>query len=218
MKRLVVGVVVLVALLLVLDVLARLWVERRIEDRTEAHLHGVGAVDAGVSSFPFLGRLAVAGEVSHVTLRLDDVTGAGIDLSQIRLSVDGMVFDRGSLVSGDRVEVESVDRVTVRITITDRALSEATRVSIALDDDQARVTAAGRTVTARVRVVDGRIRFAVEPLPVVSVALPTADVLPCEPTVEIEPRQLVLVCEADELPPRVIEAIGEVVATETPGG
>jgi hypothetical protein len=156
----------------------------------------------------------VAGEVSNVTLRLDDVTGAGIDIAQLRLSVDGTVFDRRSLVSGDRVEVESIDRVTVRLALTDRALSEATGVSIALDDDEARVTAAGRTVTARVRIVDGRIRFGVDPLPEVSVELPTADVLPCEPTAEVEPRQLVLVCEADELPPRVVEAIGEVIATE----
>lgn len=214
MRRLVIALLALVGLLVVLDVAARLWVERRIEDRAEARLHAVGSVDASVASFPFLGRLVVAGEVSHVTLRLHDVAEAGIPIAQLELDVDGTVFDRGSLLSGDRVEVESIDEVEIRAIVTDRALSELTNADVSIDEDEVRVTAAGRTVVARTRVVEGEVVFQVDPLPALRVPVPDADVLPCEPRVELEARQLVLACTAEELPPRLVQAIGEVVAGE----
>lgn len=215
MRKLIVAVAILIGLALVADLLSRMWVEHRLEERVAANISGVSQVDASIESFPFLGRLAWKGEVTRSRLVLHDVVGVGgIDLAELRLEVDGARFDRASLFRGDRVELKEISRVEVTALITDRTLAAITHVGVVLAPNVVRITAAGKTVTARVEASKGRLRFHADGLPAVTLALPTAEVLPCVPDVQVLDRQLRLRCTATELPPYVLDAVSTLATNQ----
>ena len=131
MRRLLVTVGVFVAFLLlylVLDVVAKGFVEGRVE---EEFVNGdrVDVEDASfvIDSFPFLGRLGAYGEVS-ATLELEGVRERGVTVDQFRLEVDGLVFDRVSAFNG-QVEVTDIDEATTSISLSESTIAELVGVS-----------------------------------------------------------------------------------------
>ncbi len=213
MRRLIVGLAILVGLAVVGDLAARLWVERRVEDRAAAHLPSVREVDASVESFPFLGRLLWSGDVPHSRLVLRDVTGVGINVAEVRLEIDGATFDRRSLVRGDRVQLVDVDRVRLSVRVSDRALSRVLGSVVQLAPAGVQVRTGGGVVEAQLRVDDRRLVFGLAGVPAQSVPLPSADVLPCEPQIDVQERAVELSCAIADLPPLVLDAVGALAAT-----
>ncbi|MET0148648.1 MAG: hypothetical protein ABW310_05805, partial [Acidimicrobiales bacterium] len=149
MRRLLVTVGVLVAFLLlylVLDVVAKGFVEGRVE---EEFVNGdrVDVEDASfvIDSFPFLGRLGAYGEVS-ATLELQGVRERGVTVDQFRLDVDGLVFDRVSAFNG-QVEVTDIDEATTSISLSESTIAALVGVPVDIAADGT-VTAGGVTVQA----------------------------------------------------------------------
>ena len=97
MRKLVVTLgllLVLLLVLIVLDVVAKGFVEARVEDefRNGGRIQ-VEEVDFAIDSFPFLLRLGAQGEVS-ATLHLGGIEERGVSVDAFDIEVDGLVFDR----------------------------------------------------------------------------------------------------------------------------
>lgn len=208
MRRLLVTVGVLLAFLLlylVLDVVAKGFVEGRVEDE---FVNGdrVEVEDASfvIDSFPFLGRLGAYGEVS-ATLELDGVLERGVTVDQFRLEVDGLVFERVSAFDG-QVEVTDIDEATTSISLSESTIAALVGVPVDIAADGT-VTAGGLTVQAAMAGDDLVLAGAgAEP---VTVPLRLGRFLPCPPTVVVADQQVTLTCVTDTLPPIVNRVIGE---------
>lgn len=198
------GVVVVV--LVVGDLLARAYVETGVEASLREELHDVGSVDADISSFPFVGRIIVGGEVRRVRFTLTDVGGHELPVAALRLTVDGLRFDRSSLVNHSRLRVTGVDSVRVTAVVSADAMEALLGPAAGALD-----LAEG----ASVRIAGGRVELPGG----LSIPVPPVELLPCDASATIVERSLVFECVADRLPAIVVAAIGSVDLREelTPG-
>lgn len=196
----------------VADLLARRYVEGQIVASTEQELRELAGVDAEISSFPFLGRIALFGSVDRLELRLDEILGRGVDVATLELRIDGLRLDRSSLLETNQVRITAIDSARLTANISEEALNAVVPVPgvrIDLVDDAVELTVAGRTVTAGIEVSDGRLTFRPpDPVPDVSLPLPSSELLPCRVSGRVRQDRLELTCVTDRLPQIVVDAIG----------
>ena len=116
----------LLLVLVVLDVVAKGFVEARVEDefRNGGRIQ-VEDADFAIDSFPFLARMAAFGEVS-ATLHLEGIQERGVTIDAFDLEVDGLVFDRVSAFNGD-VQVTDLDQATTTVTLSEGTIADARR-------------------------------------------------------------------------------------------
>ncbi|MBA2280174.1 MAG: LmeA family phospholipid-binding protein [Acidimicrobiia bacterium] len=205
MKKLLVLGILLVAALAVADLLAQAYVEDQVEASAESELEGIGGVQSEISSFPFLGRIAFGGEVSHLELVLTDVVGRGIPVAELRLDIDGLRFDRGTLLESNRLRITGVGRVAVVAVVTRDELAE-----VLGDAARSVELIEGTTLTVR----DGAIGLPGG----FSLPLPSSELIPCDASATIDDEEVVLRCESDRLPTIIVEAVGSVDLREQLGG
>jgi hypothetical protein len=212
--RFVLVLLLLVGLLALADVGARAYSESNIEEAIRDHSDAIVAVDASIDSFPFVGRLVASGGVPHVDLHLTELAGAELaDIAEVRLQVDGMHLDRGVLLDDGRVRITGVDAVRVTAVIALDRLQELARAvgaDLRAVDDALELTFSGRTLAVTVAIADGLVTLTADPLPPISVPVPSVSILPCAPDGTIVRGRLELACRSDRLPALVVEAIGSV--------
>lgn len=167
-------------------------------------------VDAGISSFPFVGRLLVAGRVGHVRLAAAGVrvgpSGASvIDIESIVVDAHDVTVDRDQLVGHRRVVLTGVGHGDVRAIVTGAAISSAVGVPVTLADNAARVLFHGATITARVEFRGGAVVIGIAGASL-RVPLPNVPLMPCQPTATVFGDRVVLTCSFDRIPPEMIGA------------
>jgi hypothetical protein len=213
LKKLLVVLVVLVLVLVVADFLARSYVERQVETAAASELEGVGSVEAEVGSFPFVPRLAASGEVSSFTLHMEDVVDQNVELAELTVDVDGIELDRGALFGDSRVEITDVDQATVSAVIDESVLddfAEQFGVDVRLVPGGVEVSALGQTATVDARIENRELVIDAAGLVSIRFPLPSTDVVPCDFSAEILDGRVEVTCTSDELPPRLVEAIGSI--------
>lgn len=208
MRKLGIAVAILIVVLIGADIATRLWVQQQMATAISDNVEGVRHVRASISSFPFIGRLAVNGSISHVEIHLDGVTARPVDLSELRASVDGAVLKRGDLFDG-HITVTKVTNVDLGAVFTDDDLTRASGVPVRVRPDGVTVTVAGHDVTVHVAVSGRSIQLSAAGVSA-SVPLPSTDFLPCTPAPHLGDGKAVLSCDSDHLPPAVVQAIGSV--------
>lgn len=217
MRKLVVLGLLLAIALVGVEVGVRYWVDAEAERQAAANLDAVADVDVELRSFPLVPRLLLSGDVGDVTIRLDEVAEQGVALDVLTVVVDGLVLDRGALVNDRRVEVVDVDRARLEARVPEGAVQALLPAgTIRFDPGTATLTAGDLSVTAAVAVEGRDLVLRVDPLPAVSVPLPSTDLLPCQPGGEVVAGAVLLTCEVDDLPPVIVQAIGDL--SERPAG
>jgi hypothetical protein len=206
MRKLAIAVAVLLVLLVGVDIVTRMWVQEKMASVISHDVPGVRKVRASISSFPFLGRLALQGQVSHVTIDLQGVTLEPVELTDLRASVDGFTMDRGDLLDG-HITVTKVAKVDVRAVFSDADLTKAAGVPVSVASDGVRATSGGRSIAVHVAVVGRDLRLSGGGASV-TVPIPDSDYLPCSPAVTTGEGEVSLECTSDHLPPVVVRAIG----------
>ncbi len=210
MRRLVITGVVLVVLVvgyLVLDVLAKGFVEGRVEDefRDNPQLQ-VEDASFAIDSFPFLFRLGAFGEVS-ATLELDGVQEQGITIDHFSLDVDGLVFDRMSAFNG-QVEATDLDQATAAIDLSQGTIAQIVGVPVEITEG-GQVTAGGVVIQASMEGDD--LVLSGDGFSPVTVPLNLERYLPCAPETEVLDGLVHLSCVTEELPRIVNRVIGEAI-------
>jgi hypothetical protein len=198
-RRLVVPLVVVGALLLVADMVAESLAEAELEARLEQEVPQATSVSASITSFPFLGRLLTSGRVAEVDARARGLEVRGLKLDVVDVDLDGVTLDRRILVDDKRVAVTDIDHGRVTAEVTQAALSDRLGVDLRLEAGRASVTVAGRRITASLEVRNGELVVSG-----VGLSLPALDVvaplLPCIANAEIVPGRVLMTCAFTEVP------------------
>ena len=186
------------------DVGGRAVAESQLRDRVETASSPAGATSARIGSFPFLGRLLLSGDVSRIRVAATDVTVEGLTFARVALDLSGVTFDRDRLLAERTVVLESLERGTAVVEVTQDQLSERLGVMVTLEAGRARVRVAGQTVTAAASVSDNTLRLSVAGLSVPALRIPRLPLVPCVADAEIFPGRIRLTCSVDQIPAELL--------------
>lgn len=197
MKKLVVGIVVLLALgALIVEMIAPRLAATSIEDHVRDRTTGVLGISAEVGPFPVVTRLLATDKVPRVRITLDEVAGQGLTFVWVSFDLEGVQLDRDALLGG-AVRVRGIDRGRVTAAVDVNTLAEAAGVPIRVE---------GGTLVAEIAGADIPLPLALEgrtlrlPPGLPAVVLP--EVVPCAPTeTAVRESRIELACTIDRTPP-----------------
>lgn len=165
----------------------RAYVEDELVERVQRSIPaGSGPTTASIDSFPFLGRLAVTGRIERLTVHQGPVEANGIRFAGVDVDLRGVRIDRGRLVRNRAVELDGIDRGTVRATI---AFAELGRL-------------AGEVLTGGVRIDDGVLVIGDVRIDLLGVPL-----VPCATRLRFEGASVVLTCTIQDPPAELLRAV-----------
>ena len=186
------------------DVVARSVAESQIRDRVVVAAGPAGETSARITSFPFLGRLLTAGDVSRIRVAATDVTVEGLTLARVAVDLRGVTLDRDRLLAEQKVVLTDLASGTATAEITAEQLSERIGLAVTLEQGRARVRVAGQTLTADASVSDNRLRLTVAGFDVPALRIPRLPLLPCVADAEILPGRIRLTCSVDRVPAELV--------------
>ena len=206
MRRLVIAVFVLGALGLGADLGAKSWAEGQIESRARAELPSETSVSADIRAFPFLLPLLVAGRVSEATGHFENVRAGALNLASVDIELHGVRVNRGKLLNDRKVELTDIDEGTVSIDIAVAELARLLRVPVTASGGELKLSVAGVSGTAKVRVDDQR-RLAFEVGGVTrSIDIPASRLVPCTDRVTVLAGRIRVSCTIRAVPPALLGA------------
>ncbi|MEA2931925.1 MAG: hypothetical protein QOI56_710 [Actinomycetota bacterium] len=193
------------AALVVADVAARGVAEDQLRQRVTSRLESSGSevggpVSAGISSFPFLGRLLVSGTISQVNVAVHDLTVRGVTFASVGVELRAVRIDRDSLVQDRRVALAGIGRGTAVVEISGDEVSRLVGVPVVLEDGRARVRVGGVLVTVAARVEGSTLVLAAGGVTLPAIDIPPLPLVACVSGAEILPGRLRLTCTLDQVP------------------
>ncbi len=200
----------ILGLLVGADVAVRRTAEAQLRDRVVAAVQPAGSTSARIESFPFLGRLLTSGTISRIRISTAGVTAQGLTFALVSLDLEGVTFDRGTLLSERKVVLKSLAHGTAVAEVTQERLSEVLGVPVTLDSDRIRVRVAGQLINATASVSDNTLKVTVAGLSVPALRIPKLSLLPCVAGAVVLPGRIRLSCQVDQLP---AELLGRQLAT-----
>jgi hypothetical protein len=190
-------VALLVAALAVADVVVRHRVQSALAGHIEEQLPGSRA-SVAISSFPFVGRLAMSGTVPEVTAKVSNVAEGGITLEQVDVELSRLKVDNGQLIHR-RVVLQGIGSGTVTAEISQATVDQQLGApltlgagTVELDGVQARppITASGSAIS-----------LGLPSLPPLRIPAPVLSILPCLSSASVVPGALEVSCQLASLPP-----------------
>lgn len=149
-RRLLVLLIVLAAVLVGLNYAARAVTETALADHVKASTHARSA-SATVRSFPFLWDAAVEGRVRDVTVVDRGVPAGPVTLDSVTVVAHQISFDRKVLFNAQKVRLLSISSATVTVTThltgLEQSVAALTGATVSVQPgDELTVRVAGRTV------------------------------------------------------------------------
>ena len=204
--KLAIVVLVLLVLLGAADVGTRLYAQRQVAHQIDTRVAGASS-SVHISSFPFLGNLALSGKIDKVSAKVKHVTEEGFSFDEVDMTLTGVKLDRHQLVTGQQVHINSINTGTVRAAMSQQALDQALGLPVSLTNGGVQVTVDGQVITANVTIVNNQLRIegagAARSIPV-----PKLPVLPCAARAVIVPGHVELTCTFHEVPTALLAAAG----------
>lgn len=205
MRRLI-GVLVAIAVILGALAFGDIWVRHRVQtvlaDHIQSEVPGSTA-SVRISSFPFVGRLAVSGKVPVVDANVRDVTALGLTFTDIKIDIHGLKVDNSRLASRE-VVLQGITSGSVVGDITQASIDRLTGLAIGLGSGTVEV--AGVTFTPAVTISAGDIVVTLPHLPALRIPIPQLSILPCVGSAAIIPGALQVSCQLKRLPPALDNA------------
>ncbi len=195
------AVAVVVLLLVGVDLLVQSIAENRIEERARTAVNAEGSIEADIDSFPFLPRLLLAGSVSALQVRLEQVPTSRLQLSAVEVDLRGVEVDRDALLQGE-MTVNDIDRGTLSAELDAASLSRALRVPVTVGGGEIQAKVGPARIKARPGVGrDGSLLLRAGPVNL-RLSLHRTGLLSCTATrVAVVGDVVRLSCDLDEMPP-----------------
>jgi hypothetical protein len=206
MRKLIVVIVILAAVVVaagIADVVIRNNVEQAIAAQIDDKVPGSHA-RVTIPSLPFVGRLAATGKVPTMTAHVTGVRAGPLALDRVDIVVHDVRVARSQLVHR-KVQVESIREATITAQVSQATLDR--QVGLPITIGSGTVGLDGVQVPAHLTVVDNTIDIVVPSLPVISVAIPVTDLLPCIGTASLSPGHLTATCSTGQLPPALAHVV-----------
>ncbi|MCX4241383.1 LmeA family phospholipid-binding protein [Paraliomyxa miuraensis] len=223
MKKLVILVVVLLVLgaivggLAYADVHVRELAEEHAEQQLAKALPQAKGIDVEFDGFPFTLGVLLDGEVEALHVRIGAVEEAGLSATDVSLDVDTISLDKDALIDEQRLVVTDIGKATAQAFVTDDDVSRviATQnvgvAKIVFSPGKAKGVYKGQELEVKARVEGRLVQLAVPMagVPPLVFPLPSMDVLPCSPQLELLEGKARLACSIDDLPPTLKAAMAK---------
>jgi hypothetical protein len=192
-------VAVIAALLVAADLTARSVAATELSRRLRAAVPEAAGGAVHVRSFPFLPLLLTSGRVPEVDADVRDVIVKRVRFDFIAVELHGVQLDRDQLLRARTIVLQAIERGEVRGEVGQDSLADALGVPVTLEAGKASVEIAGRTVSARLSVADGRLEVSGLGITLPSLDL-TGPLLPCLADAVILSGRVALSCDFTEIP------------------
>jgi hypothetical protein len=203
-RRLLIALAILVVVLVVGDFVAKAYATGQLRDRAEAAVRGATSSSASISSFPFTGRLLVAGSVSKVHVRVGPVAAGRLTFASVAIDLHDVHVDRNRLIREQKVQLTGLGSGTVTAELTDVEISRLAGTRISFTPGRASVNVGGTQVAATVQVTNGTMSLAGARLPL-QFRVPRAPLFPCDATsAKVQQGAVELSCTVHEVPPELV--------------
>ena len=200
MRRLLFVLGALVALLVVADFAARAVATNELRARARDRVEGARASEASIQSFPFLGRLLIAGSVSHVEVKVKPVGAGRLTFDFVDVDLHGVHVDRNRLLRERSVQLTGLRRGTVTAEVSDAEISRLAHVTITFSPGRAAVTVAGVRVSAPVSIRAGLLTIG-QGARALQVRIPRGPLMACDATsVVVRQGVIDLSCTVHDVP------------------
>ncbi len=204
MRKLLVALAILVVLFVIGDFVAKGYAETQLRDRARRAVKSASSSSASISSFPFTGRLLLAGSVPEVHVLVAPVVAGRVTFESIALALHDVRVDRNRLINDREVQLTGLGSGTVTDELTDTEISRLAGTRVTFGPGRVRVSAAGVDVAATVQVTDGSMSFAGLRLPI-KFRIPRAPLFPCDATSAVVKQGAVdLSCTVHDVPPELV--------------
>jgi hypothetical protein len=202
---------VLVALLVGGDVAARGFVEATVNSRAQQEAPNGSSVSASIGGFPFVPPLLLSGDISHVSVHIENIEAGKLVFAEVDLDLDGVHLDRGRLLNNRKARITGIDRGKLTAIVNEQGLSDALGRPARMVGGRITVTVEGQdvpltpTVTASGQLVlTGSLGSAFV------LGVPKNAYVPCVSAVVVEDARMKLTCDIDEVPPALRDAAEEI--------
>jgi hypothetical protein len=192
-------VAVIAALLVAADLTARSVAATELSRRLRAAVPETAGGAVHVRSFPFLPLLLTSGRVPEVEADVRDVIVKRVRFDFIAVELHGVQLDRDQLLRDRTIVLQAIERGEVRGEVGQDSLADALGVPVTLEAGKASVEIAGRTVSARLSIADGRLEVSGLGITLPSLDL-TGPLLPCLADAVILSGRVALSCDFTEIP------------------
>lgn len=207
MRKLLAGIVLVVALLAALDVTTRVLSERQLTNKAQEGVPPGATVAAHIYSLPFLGRIAANGKVDEVDFHLTSVKVGSLTYPTADFELHGVRLNRHRLLSRRQVRIVDIDSGRLSTELRADDLSTALNHQVFIRDSKLYVDAAGRQVEVKPRIADGKtLVLAAAGIDTLSLTLPDSKLLPCASDVAIGSTTIQISCSIAQVPPPLIDA------------
>jgi len=189
------------------DVVLKNRAETELAAEVGRRVPGTTGIEANISSFPFVGRLLLSGQVPKVVVTAQHAGIAdAVALSDIRVQVDDVEMDTGAAKDG-RAVVKSIDRGSVQADLrVDQINPRLPRgFSVQLEDGKAVVSGPGGAEAKVTATPEGALQIKIASRTLLDLALPKTDLLPCAPAATFVTGAVRLTCTFDEIPPLLVD-------------
>jgi hypothetical protein len=208
-RRLLIGAVVVVVVLVGLDFGARAVADHELAGRAQSATDAQ-ATSATISGFPFLWDLLVEGSVHGVHLHLSGVPVGGLRLQAVDVQLTDTRIERSALFDHRQVRVSSVAAASATVTVTAAELTSAVGEEVSLPGrGRILVDVDGTQVPASATVEGGHeLVLVVDGLPVLQSDLDSSPLVPqCALSLVVGAGELSVSCQLSPVPPRLVQAI-----------
>jgi len=216
MKRLVVVLAVLVVLAVV-AVLGLSVLDQRI--RVEAELHAAerlarelpieGTPRVHIESFPFVLRVLNDGSVEQLEVSMRSLESAGVRVDEAKLTIEGLVLDRDALIDDREIKLVAIEQATIDAWVSAEDLSRVAKLPVKIEDGEVSVTYRGKEYKGTAKVSKHAVLLLVDGVPPILSPLPSTDLLPCEPDLDIDGDRIHVACTVDEVPPALAKVLAQ---------
>ena len=206
--RKIVGLVLLLAVLVGIDLLARNIAEQQVVNQVKSDMPDGTHVSASIPAWPFVPRILFWGSVPKVTVKATGIAGKPLSLSEVDVSVTGVEINRRHLINNQRVDLVAIDKGTVVALVTQNALSDVLHIPVQIANGRVTVVVNGQTLTVvpTIDKNDNIVLTSVGGGPVRTVGLGTANLVPCAGKLAVEDAKLRVSCTFEHIPDAMVRA------------
>jgi len=203
-RKLLIALAIVVVVLVAGDFVAKAYASSQLRDRAQRAVRGATSASSSISSFPFTGRLLVAGQVQNVHVRVSPVAAGRVTFSSVSVDLHDVHVDRNRLINDQQVQLTSLGSGTVTAELSDVEVSRLAGTPITFRPGRVTVSAAGVDVAASVQATDGSLSFGGLRLPI-RFRVPRAPLFPCDATRAVVKQGAVdLSCTVHDVPPELV--------------
>lgn len=216
MKRLVVVLAVLFVLaivaalgLSVLDQRIRVEAEQHAAERLARELPIEGTPQVHIESFPFVLRVLNDGSVEQLEVSMRSLESTGVRVDEAKLTIEGLVLDRDALLDDHEIKLVKIEQARIDAWVSAEDLSSVAKVPVKIEHGEVSVTYRGKEYKGTAKVSKHAVLLLVDGVPPILSPLPSTDLLPCEPDLDIDGDRIHVACTVDEVPPAVARVLAQ---------